>query len=161
MRIKNLSCPLGLQSQPITHFMTNIINGERERTGTFRHFFYTFKHTFQTKAEVIPSRNASGRRWRRFVVEHPLKSLARRIWPNFPGLFTKRIGNIVVFPALCKPRYAGISQNSSKTPLPQKGVRVVLGSILASIRGNLEQFAIFQINEVYIGREIQLYYLFA
>ena len=30
---------------------------------------------------------------------------------------TKRIGNIVVFPALCKPRYAGISQNSSKTPL--------------------------------------------
>ena len=104
LRIKNLSCPLGLQSQPITHFMTNIINGERERTGTFRHFFYTFKHTFQTKAEVIPSRNASGRRWRRFVVEHPLKSLARRIWPNFPGLFTKRIGNIVVFPALCKPR---------------------------------------------------------
>ena len=30
---------------------------------------------------------------------------------------TKRIGNIVVFPALCKPRYAGMSQNSSKTPL--------------------------------------------
>ena len=30
---------------------------------------------------------------------------------------TKRIGNIVVFPALCKPRYAGISQNSSKFPL--------------------------------------------
>ena len=36
---------------------------------------------------------------------------------HFPRLFTKRIGNIVVFPALCKPRYAGMSENSSKTPL--------------------------------------------
>ena len=29
---------------------------------------------------------------------------------HFPGLFTKRIGNIVVFPALCKPRWSEISQ---------------------------------------------------
>ena len=35
-----------------------------------------------------------------------------KAWP-----LTERIDNIVVFPALCKPRYAGISQNSSKTPL--------------------------------------------
>ena len=37
---------------------------------------------------------------------------------HFPLLFTKRIGNIVVFPALCKPRYAGISQNISEFHLP-------------------------------------------
>ena len=110
LRIKNLSCSLGLQSQPITQIMTNIISGERERTGTFRHAFYTSKHTFQTKAEVLPSKNASGRTLRKYVVEHPLEKGTRSLWTTFPGLLTKRIGNIVVFPALCKPRYAGISQ---------------------------------------------------
>ena len=52
-----------------------------------------------------------------------LKRAQRSLWTTFPGLLTKRIGNIVVFPALCKPRYAGISQNSSKTPLPGSTVR--------------------------------------
>ena len=43
--------------------------------------------------------------------------------------------------------------------------RIVTPSVcvLPGTRGrwNLELFAILQINEVYIGREIQLYYLFA
>ena len=43
-----------------------------------------------------------------------------------------------------------------------KGMGVYLSLLChtAGVRGDLEQFAIFQINEVYIGREIQLYYLF-
>ena len=51
------------------------------------------------------------------VVGGPLELGDLPIFTTFPGLLTKRIGNVVVFPALCKPRYAGMSQNSSKTPL--------------------------------------------
>ena len=38
--------------------------------------------------------------------------------------------------------------------------RAMYVHIKSESRGDLEQFAIFQINEVYIGREMQLYYLF-
>ena len=44
LRVEELGVGWPAQSQPMTHFMTNIISGERERTGTFRHAFYTSKH---------------------------------------------------------------------------------------------------------------------
>ena len=72
-------------------------------------------HSQRRGSELLPKKRETV--LRKYVVEHPLEKGQRSLWTKFPGLSSKRIGNIVVFPALCKPRYAGISQNSSKTPL--------------------------------------------
>ena len=65
------------------------------------------------------------------------RSIARDFWPlcDFFGL-NRRYATAVFFFSFTGPSYTFLG------------------------RRNLEQFAIFQINEVYIGREIQLYYLF-
>ena len=82
----------------MTHSMTNIISDERERTGTVRHAFYTFKHAFQTKAEVLPPRIGSDEDGEDLSLEHPLELGDLPIFTTFPGLFTNRIDKTVVSP---------------------------------------------------------------